>query len=91
MERVIIIPEEEFDLLVKDLTLLKKRVENLEKGLAEYVGTAEAMRMTGLSRTSLYGIRKTGRVEWKGEGSKVLYLRSSLEELNEGGRVRRRR
>lgn len=91
MKRVVLVEEEDFDQLVDQLKQLTKRVDKLEKGLAEYVGTAEAMKMVGLSRGGLDNLRKAGQVEWKGEGRKVLYLRSSLEALNESGKLRRKR
>lgn len=75
---------------------LLKKVERLEKGLTAWVGTDEAERITGLKRKALDerrapgGIWEVGR-DWKKEGSKVLYNRSSLEAYNDSHKPRRRR
>lgn len=91
MKQILVIEEQEYFELLEQIKQLSKRVEILEKGLTEYVGTAEAMRITGLGRDALYDIRQAGKVEYRFEGRKVLYLRNSLIALTESGKLRRKR
>lgn len=77
--------------LLQRLDKLEKENRFLRKGLAEYVGTNEACRLTGVHRDTLYDLRQRGEVEYKYEGRKVLYLRTSLEAYNASNTPRRRR
>lgn len=87
MQRVVIIPEEEFNALLGRFAQLERRLARVERSMAEYVGTEEAMRITGLSRGTLLNWRRQGLIEHKGEGRKVLYLRGDLERMNEEASV----
>jgi hypothetical protein len=75
---------------------LEREVAYLKKGLSAWVGTEEAERITGLKRKALdvrrsyTGIWELG-ADWKKEGSKVLYNRTSLEAYNDSHTPRRKR
>lgn len=68
------------------------KIERLERGLSEYVRTREALKITGLSKTTLEVERnRSGTlIQYKKEGRTPLYLRSSLEAYNDrkAGRLR---
>lgn len=89
MQEVVIIPKTEWLGLVEMQNSLLKRIARLEKGLSEYVGTDEAMKITGIGRDALYNARIANKIEFKYEGRKVLYLRSSLQAYNESNRPKR--
>jgi len=95
MQRVIIIPESEWQGLVLKQQQLEKEVSYLKKGLSTWVNTAEAERLTGLKRKALDKRRQDGTwaqgTDWKNEGAKVLYSRTSLEAYNDSARPRRRK
>lgn len=77
--------------VIKRLERVEQENAILRRSLADYIGTGEAMRLTGLCRDALYDLRQAGKVEWKYEGRKVLYLRSSVETYNDLQLPRRRR
>jgi len=94
MQRVIIIPESEWQGIVLKQEQLEKEVQYLKKGLTPWVDTAEAERMLGVSRSYLDARRNEdweyGK-QYKKEGRKVLYNRSELEAHNDSHKIRRRR
>ena len=73
--------------IFQQIAELKKENAYLRRGLSAYVGTAEAMRLTGVSRSTLLNWRREGLIEHKGEGRKVLYLRTDLERINDQATV----
>ncbi|QCR24762.1 helix-turn-helix domain-containing protein [Pontibacter sp. SGAir0037] len=89
MQKVVIIPEVEWEQYQQKLIDLEKRLQLLENGLTEYVGTNEACRITGIGRNALYNARIENKIECKYEGRKVCYLRSSLLAYNESKRPRK--
>ena len=92
---VVIIPREEWLDWMARQEKLEKKVAYLERGLTAWVGTEEATRVTGLSRSALDAKRKSGTWEyyqdWKKEGAKVLYNRQTLEAWNDSHKPRTRR
>lgn len=91
MQKVVIIPEAEFNNLVARVEELSGKVEAMENSQAQWLRTHEAEHLTGLKRDALYDLRQRGEVDYKYEGRTVLYLRTSLEAYNKKKRRRRDR
>lgn len=68
---------------------LAKRLEELERLQDEWVDTKTAMRLTGVSRTTLTEERERPgtKLEYKYEGSKPLYSRASIFSYNESRKI----
>ena len=77
--------------LLERMEKLERENERLKRGLSAYVRTAEAQTLTGLHPDTLRALCRQGVIEHKKEGSLILYLRASLEQLNEEATIRPRR
>ena len=76
------------------LAPLQRRVQLIEKGLDEWVGTKEALRITGIERRETLQKRAAmagALIESKQEGNRHFYLRSSLVAYLEANPPRRYR
>jgi len=89
MQKVVIIPETEFNSLIARVNELSDKMVVLEQSQSQWLRTHEASQLTGLGRDALYDLRQNGEVEYKHEGRTVLYLRTSLEAYNKKKRRRR--
>jgi hypothetical protein len=80
--------------LLKRIEALEKENERLKKSLSEWIKPKEAYKL-GFTSTTLYTMRRDGRlrqgVDWKAEGKAIWLNRTSLEKLNEGQEVKRKR
>jgi hypothetical protein len=86
-----IVTREEFASLMDEMVQLKQRVAELERLQDEWVDTKIAIRIVGVSRTTLEKERQRPgtKLEYKYEGAKPLYSRASLFNYNEARRIPR--
>lgn len=63
---------------------LLKKIAELERLQDAWVDTREAMKIAGVSRSTLENLRKQNLIEFDYEGTKPLYSRLSLQNYRNG-------
>lgn len=86
MAEFVLLPREVLDDLIQKVdTLTKLVLDNSGKSrkLGDWIPENEARSMLNLKATSMWSIRKQGKVKWRKIGRQVYYFRPSIEALLE--------
>ncbi|GEM_PF-3612024 len=83
----VLIPQESFEeftsIQQRILDYLNGNVSNHEPGIGDYISKEEAKRITGKGDTTLWHLRRTGKIKAAKMGAEVFYSRQSiLDYLN---------
>lgn len=84
MSQFILIPQEKFEHLVHkidELFVLLYQKNELPLKIEDWVPEAYAQKLLGLKKTSLWALRKKGKIIYSKIGSKIFYSRSSIEKM----------
>lgn len=86
MSEFVLLPREILEELTKKVDQLLRLVSDnsgRSRKLGDWLPESEVRSMLNLKATSLWSLRKSGKVKWKKIGRQVYYHRPSIEKLLE--------
>ncbi len=84
MSQFLLIPQEKFDQLnnkIDELFAVLCQKNELPLKIEDWVPEAYAQKLLGLKKTSLWALRKKGKIIYSKVGSKIFYSKNSIEKL----------